>query len=101
MSEHIDLDLEQIGRTVAQEVAGNLTVEQAEAAEGEDWTGKPAYYFAFLIDEKRERPPGLSLSGRISMRLRDELAARGDYRMPFVRVLGHNNWEKRGRGWAR
>jgi hypothetical protein len=100
MSEHIELNLEEIGRTIAQEVAGNLTVEEAEAAEGEDWTGKPAYYFAFLIDEKREPPPQFSLSVRISMRIRDELVARGDYRMPFVRVVSHKDWDKRGRGWA-
>ena len=100
MSEHIELDLEQFGRTLAQEVAGTEAVEQVEAAEGEDWTNKPAYYFAFLIDEKRPPSLGFSLSARISMRLRDELVARGDYRMPFVRVLSHKEWDKRGRGWA-
>lgn len=101
MSQHIELDLEQIGRQAAEDVAGAENVEQVEAAEGEDWTYKPAYYFAFLIDKNQEDSPLGSLSSRISLRLRDELVSRGDYRMPFVRILNRRDWEKRGRGWAR
>jgi hypothetical protein len=100
MSENIELNLEQIGRQVAEDVAGVGNVVQVEAEEGEDWTHKPAHFFVFLINETQEDPPGMSLSSRISLRLRDELVARGDYRMPFVRILNRRDWDKRGRVWS-
>jgi hypothetical protein len=99
MSRDVALDLEQIGRQVAEDVAATGNVEQVEAAEGEDWTHKPACYFAFLIEENQEDLPSSPLSLRISLRLRDELVARGDYRMPFVRILNRRDWATRGRAW--
>jgi hypothetical protein len=42
MDQHIDLDLEKIGRAAAAEVSGAENVEAVEAREGEDWTDKPA-----------------------------------------------------------
>jgi hypothetical protein len=97
MDQHIDLDLEKIGRAAAAEVAGAENVEAVEAREGEDWTDKPAYYFSFLIEQDREHlRPGLLL-GRVARKLRDELTAQGDYHYPFVQILNRSDWEKRRR----
>lgn len=100
MSEHIEADLARIGWQVAEDVAGAGTVGQVEAAEGEDWTHQPAFFFVFQIDDARENQQSASLSSRISLRLRDALLARGDSRMPFVRVLSRLDWDKRGRVWS-
>ncbi len=99
MSDHSDLELEQIGRAIAQQVAGAENVEQVEATEAYDWTYKPAYYFAFLIDQAPKEECGPSLAARLSFKLQDVLSARGDEHMAFVRVLNRRDWDKRGPGW--
>jgi hypothetical protein len=97
MDQHVDLDLEQIGRDAAAAVAGAENVEAVEAREGEDWTDKPAYYFSFLIEEDRDNlRPGL-LQMRIARKLRDDLTGLGDYRYPFIQIMNRRDWEKRRR----
>ena len=100
MSEHLEADLARIGWQVAEDVEGAGAVGPVEAAEGEDWTHQPAFFFVFQIDDAQENRQSASLSSRISLRLRDALLARGDSRMPFVRVLSRSDWDKRGRAWS-
>ena len=94
MSEIALKELEHIGRQVAADVAGAENVEQMELQQAEDWTHKPMYHYVFLIDQNRDGLGLGELSTRIDIRIRDELVARGDYSLPFIRILRRRDWDK-------
>ncbi len=88
-------DLEELGLSTAQEVAGPDAVKDVEVKPGEDLSDRPVYFFSFLIDQTRARErPGL-VRIHLAQRLRDELMARGDERRPRIRILDEADWNKR------
>jgi hypothetical protein len=90
-------ELKKLGLDAAQAAAGADAVEQVEVFPGEDSLDRPAYFFSFLIDQKRaaERPGLVRI--RLTQALRDGLAARGDEHYPIIRILDRADWDRRAR----
>ena len=89
------LNLEQLGRVAAQQVAGADAVENVEVSSGEDWSGRPIYQFAFLIDQARARQRAGVIRIRLIQALLDALIARGDEHLPSVQILSRADWDRR------
>jgi hypothetical protein len=89
-------NLEKFALDAAREIAGPDAVEQVEVVVGVDYFERPSYDFSFLVDPDRiQMRIGLVLI-RLGQRIRDELNARGDEHHPIVRLLGRNDWPRRG-----
>jgi hypothetical protein len=89
--------LEELGRRVARQIAGDDAVQEVEVAPGFDIDGRPVYRFTYLIDRDRSRERmGLVLS-RIIQKLGDELIDRGDEHLPSVTILDQTDWPRRKR----
>jgi hypothetical protein len=88
-------NLEKLGLDAAREVAGPDAVELVEVVVGADYFERAAYDFSFLIDPDRLRQRiGLVLI-RLSLKLRDELFARGDEHHPIIHLLDRTDWPRR------
>jgi hypothetical protein len=94
MNQLADTDLVEIGRNVAQHVAGAGTVERVKVSAGQDSTDRPAYFFSFLIDRYRDGERAGLIRIRLEQKLRDELMARDDGHHPIVQVLNRADWEQ-------
>jgi len=95
MTELSESVLKEIGFKAAQEIVGDGRAEAIEVTPGVDHTGKPAYYFAFLIEQDRDPSLAALKRTRLAQNIRDQLVQSGDEGYPFVRVLGHRDWGKR------
>jgi hypothetical protein len=95
MTGTIEVELEELGRAAAEQVAGPDAVEQVEVRWGEDASDRPVYYFSFLIDQDRARQRAGLVRTRLLQKLRDDLVARGDGRYPVIRILSREDWDRR------
>jgi len=90
-----DVDLEALGRTAAEQIAGEDSVREVAVVRSEDASQRPIYRFVFLIDQRRARQRAGLLRTRLVQRLRDELITRGDGHFPEVQILNREDWERR------
>jgi len=95
MSKSAVADLEKLGRTAAQQVAGKGVVKGVEVEPGEDPFERPIYYFSFLIEPRDASQRRGLLRIRLIQKLLDELTARGDEHYPVVRILNRLDWDRR------
>lgn len=89
-----DASLSDLGRSAASSVYGPERVKNIKVVTGEDFTGRPAHFFSFLIEQDRSRSDIGMQRIRLSQALRDELMARDDDHYPFVRVFDRADWDR-------
>ena len=95
MGKNITAELERLGRSAVQKVAGKGVVKDVEVEAGEDLSGRPAYHFSFLIEPGHANVGAGLLRTRLIQKLRDELIARGDGHYPVIRMLSPSDWNRR------
>ncbi len=90
-----DDELEELGLRAARAIAGDAGVERVEVVRTVDRSDHPAYHFSLLVrPDDLMVSPGLLL-GRLQRSLYDALAARGDDRVPMVRMVEAADWHRR------
>ena len=88
-------ELKKLGLDAARHVAGRAAVKQVDVVHGEDSTGRPVYYFTFLIDQARARERAGLVRIRLIQKLREELIARSDGHLPVIQILSQDDWDER------
>ena len=95
MYEPASPEIQQLVRSTAMDLAGADAVKEVEVSETTDLHDRPAYLLSLLIDS----PDAWQRMGRIRiglrMKLRDELAARGDAHELLLQTLDRSDWPRR------
>jgi hypothetical protein len=96
MIDSIDPEIERLARTVADDVAGEGSIEKIKVEEDYDFPGdQPVYRFIFLVDASRSSKPLGLLRIPLLQKLRDDLLARNDPHYPTIKLLDRADWERR------
>jgi hypothetical protein len=93
----VQTDLEELGRRVARQIAGDDAVQEVEVVPGFDFDGRPVYRFTYLIDRDRSRERIGLVAIRVRQKLLDELVSREDEHRPAVTILDEVDWPRRMR----
>lgn len=95
MTEALNADLRVLARTIADRVAGRDAIEDVVVEPEVDDLGRETHRFVFRFSSTLSPEDLGRIRSELHFGVRDALIARGEETPPVIRLLDHQDWDRR------